>query len=230
MSDTIESLRESVTKLEGALKRQREEAKADRLKATEAAAFRKAVATSLGMDAGAADSEVFAALARPADDKVAAAVKERDAAQGRVTILESERDKLRQDWDSERIDRALRTALRESNALAEFDDLAIEKAKAGGRFVVGEDGKVTTGKDSPAGAGLEPGQYVAGFLKNEIPSCWPRSIGGGARGGTGMQPAFDPAIFDRASPKFSLTAIGAAYKADPASARREAARHGINLP
>lgn len=212
------TLQSNIDKLTETLKKARDEHKAE--KAAMLGPIRKALA--LAEDAN-TDAILAALTARAPEAEALIAERtktlttERDDARTRLADVESR-------WAGERIDRSLSDALTRSGMIG--DNSADALALARPLFALSDKGEVVTKTDA-AGVvpGATPDQWIVSQLRTLRPHWWPKSMGGGAIGGSSRGSAFvgDTSCF-RPGSSWNITAQAAFERKHGTRAAEAAAR------
>lgn len=151
-------------------------------------------------------------------DRLAPVITERDEAVKRAQTLEQEKR-------SAILESAVDRAIARSGVKAE----AVEDAKLHLRAAleVNDKGDVVTKAGSGEVAGQSPDWFVVSRLRSLRPSYWEKSVGGGAKGNAGNNPAsaVDDRCFNPRDPvHHSITAQGAFYRKHGEAATERARR------
>ncbi len=170
---------------------------------------RRAIAKTLGLQDDAPWETITTALSNTDAAKL---VEEKTAALRAELQTERERStKLEGDWNAQRIDTAIVSALANSRMIAANHEDAATLLR--GVLEVRE-GKVVTKTAPNIVPGQSAEQFIVGQLQTMRGHWWPRSVSGGARGGSGagLNSLGDTSCFDPKSPKFNLTEQGRYFR------------------
>lgn len=187
--------------------------------------FRTAILTPLGLPDNAPAETITARIGdveKTVTDRTAALTTERDEARTRLANVESR-------WAGEKVDRALSDALTRSGMIA--DNAADALALARPLFVLSDKGDVVTKADT-AGVipGANPDQWIIAQLRTLRPHWWPKSMGGGAVGGSrGGAMMGDTSCF-KPGPTWNITAQAAFERKHGTRAAEMAARQHGSTP
>ncbi|MCC6678885.1 MAG: hypothetical protein IT436_17300 [Phycisphaerales bacterium] len=212
---TLEEANEAIAKLRKALDAERTDHTATRAKVGLSAADDEAVEKIVAARLAPAKAESDAALS--------AATTERDKAV-------AERDAIRAERAAEKVEGAIGAALGASALIK--DNAPDATAMMRGLFHLDSAGAVVTkGGDTGEAAGMTPAQFVASRLTALRGHWFPKSVGGGASGGSGRGgPSGDVSVFDPASPRYSITGQALYERRFGMDRARQAARQfGVTL-